>query len=116
MFEKITKGQFHLPHLADNNTTCDCGYMFVDENGKCVTMVYSGGNSNIMQEYPTSEEAKANAEFITYCFNLQQKFDIGMLEELVSVAHKCGYSMHGSQEEAESFYGIREILKVIRKS
>lgn len=32
----------------------------------------------------TKEETHANANFIAHCFNLQQKYDIGLFEETVS--------------------------------
>ena len=82
MFEKITKGEFYLPHLAKDDCSCDCGFLSAGEGGDLIATIHKQGD-NDGQGYPPLDEAKANAEFITYCFNLQQKYDIGMLEEAV---------------------------------
>ena len=83
MFEKITKGEFNLPHLAKDDCSCDCGFFFEGNSGKMIATIHKTGDNDTYSEYPTAEEAKANAEFIAYCFNLQQRFDIGKLEEMV---------------------------------
>ena len=56
-----------------------------------------------------AEEQIANAEFITYCFNLQQKYDIGMLEitvkTLASILEQldsCRLSINMKIENAEN--------------
>ena len=63
MFEKITKGKAFADELDVYGA---------DRNGIC----YCCENRN---------EAEENAEFIAYCFNLQQRFDISQLENMVSL-------------------------------
>ena len=79
MFEKITKGKASTidsdVYMSDNNLLCFCAE---DRN-----------------------ESEENAKFIAYCFNLQQKYDIGYMEKAVEIlnsnsellnlfASKCG--------------------------
>lgn len=58
MFENITKGEFYLSGNSvstDDVDVCEVGF----------------------------KDRQQNAEFISYCFNLQQRFDISKLEEVV---------------------------------
>lgn len=72
-FEKITKGDFELhkhskttAQRIDGRTVASCaGYSTNTDNGEHVC------------------ENEANAEFIAFAFNLQQKLDIGVYEEVV---------------------------------
>lgn len=64
---KFTKGEWSLPHFADEAVDCNCGSVLSEgyfgaiatvhiDNGKCVSQ---GGN-----DCPPLEEAKANAHLI----------------------------------------------------
>ena len=60
MFENITKGEFYLSGnciSTDDVDICELGF----------------------------KNKEQNAEFIAYCFNLQQRFDIGKLEEAIKL-------------------------------
>ena len=61
MFEKITKGKANAIeadiYMYDGNMLCYC--------------------TECRNEY------EDNAKFIAYCFNLQQKYDIGMMEKII---------------------------------
>lgn len=83
MFEKITKGKFHAQFTTVDGTVYDFNEVYEGENNKVIVTTHKEGDDDIYASYPTAEEAKANAEFITYCFNLQQRFDISKLEEVV---------------------------------
>lgn len=61
---KFTKGEWQLPHLARIDTVCNCGYVFVGEEGKCIATIHEGGQMHNGEEYPEFEEAKANARLI----------------------------------------------------
>jgi len=76
MFEKITKGESIITQRGDK-------YLLqIECDGKLAAFTGSF----------------ANAEFITYCFNLQQKYDIVCLEEAV----KCLESVKGLLDECIS--------------
>ena len=110
MFEKITKGEFHLPHLASDGTACNCGFLFVGEEGALVATIHKDGDH---EDCPPLEEAKANAEFITYCFNLQQRYNIEALEEAVSALEEA--QLHHQGGHSGVGYSIREAIAKIRK-
>lgn len=62
---KGTKGEWSLPHLADDNTTCDCG--FVLSEGYCgaiATVHYSVDRDLENGDNPPLYEAKWNAKLI----------------------------------------------------
>jgi len=59
MFEKITKG------ITEAVIDKEYGITDVQCNGELIASTYGDVD---------------NAEFIAYCFNLQQKYDIGMFE------------------------------------
>lgn len=76
MFEKRTKNV----KIKDN---CTSVLVNVDSDPKrgnieTVAVCYQGFDLD-----GTKEEAVGNAEFICFCFNLQQKYDIGLFEKLV---------------------------------
>ena len=64
MFEKISKGEFKTTYCAE----------VVDLGGKTLVDAY---------DVASTGSANANAEFICFCFNLQQKYDIGLFEDTV---------------------------------
>lgn len=64
MFEEITKGEF-----TSNGNAVHCGH-------KCIHI-------------GTDELRHKNAEFIAYCFNIQQRYDISKLEECVKMLDMC---------------------------
>ena len=125
MFEKITKEVT----LQNDVVVMNNNYDYKIGNIEAVAICYTGFNSP-----DTIEEAKANAEFITYCFNLQQKYDISKLEEAIEIiessaellnlfASKIGVCTEDAalRSDAEDFGSLRVIrcekslLKQIRK-
>ena len=88
MFKKITKGQF-------TQGLCNT----YNQNGLCIATARNDGN--LLED----------AEFITYCFNLQQRLDIGMLEKSVRLLEYCGRVMRNDPHA-----NIDEFLAKIRKS
>lgn len=84
MFEKITKNvnlssDFIIENLDYNSKI-----------GNIETVATCCVGFNIRNTY---EEAKANAEFITFCFNLQQRFDIGLFQQVILKLSECNRRM-----------------------
>jgi len=81
MFENITKGVWSI----------DKRNVKVNKHGSMVypLRVKDGvlTKKNVVKCYSIDAD-KSNAEFIAYCFNLQQRFDISKLEESVKMLEK----------------------------
>lgn len=93
MFEKITKGRVF------SDECCVYGY---DDNGIC----HCSEDRN---------EAEANAEFIAYCFNLQQKYNIGMLEEAVKTLASLLEELYSFSLPTSMNYEIEQSEKLLSK-
>jgi len=80
-FENITKGKF-ISNSGLISTKIESAHNI---SIKAILIPSSGiGNYDI---------ENANAEFVSYCFNLQQKMDIGCYEDVVSMLNSI---YHGS--------------------
>ena len=70
-FENISKGEFKA------------NFIDLDDFGVAVVSVESKVIAQCNFNDQLTEERKDNTEFIAYCFNLQQRYDISKLEEVV---------------------------------
>jgi hypothetical protein len=60
-----TPGPWAVPHLAQPDVKCDCGYVLVDHLMGAVATVHTADTADqYADEYPPREEAKANARLI----------------------------------------------------
>lgn len=64
---KGTKGKWSLPHFADPNSKCKCGYVLCEQYCGSVTTVNYSNNGDDWRDgdYPPIEEAKYNAYLIS---------------------------------------------------
>ena len=89
-FENISKGEF----------------AFIIGQSKCSVNIKSDVNKSknlcVVQNIN-------DAEFISYCFNLQQRYDISKLEEAVKLLEKMSDNM------TIDLAGIKQLLKQIKK-
>ena len=79
MFENITKGVWSIDE--DKTNVNEYG---VTEISLRVDLTGSESPFNNVIVYEPDGKT-VNAEFIAYCFNLQQRFDIGKLEEAIKL-------------------------------
>ena len=101
-FENISKGEFETRKRLLGK--CEFEYeIYVPP----YWIAHTRGDSN--------EEAQGNAQFITFCFNLQQRYDISKLEEAVKLLDK--YLNYGSdwQRISECDDECDKLLKEIKK-
>ncbi len=62
---KGTPAPWSLPHFADDNCTCDCGFVLVEGHcGAVATVHYSKDNSVNNGDNPPPEQCIANAKLI----------------------------------------------------
>lgn len=85
MFENITKGVWSIDEdRVKINKHGSTVYPLRAEDGKL-------NQTNVVRCYEIQPD-RSNAEFIAYCFNLQQRFDISKLEEAVELLEICSNS------------------------
>ena len=84
-FENISKGEFYVEDVQ-------------------VSGLITNGHEMVCAAYQ-----KSNAEFIAFCFNLQQRYDISKLEEAVKLLEKMSDNM------IIDLAGIKQLLKQIKK-
>lgn len=102
-FENISKGKFQYrksefiyPAFVDNL------------DGFCIEI--HDLNNNKQSDY--------NAEFIAFCFNLQQKYDISKFEECVDLISKITVKLlygFDIKQDSEIHKQILELLKEVKK-
>ena len=92
MFEKITKGEF-------NQGLCNT----YNQDGLCVAT--SRNEGNLIED----------AEFITYCFNLQQNYNIGMMEEAVKTLASLLEELYSCSLPTSMNYEIEQSEKLLSK-
>ena len=99
-FENISKGEFKSNLIDLDNF----GIAAVSTESKVIAQC--NFNDSL------TEERKDNTEFIAFCFNLQQRYDISKLEETVNTLEELlGYGLL-NQHYAKS---IEQLLKQIKK-
>ena len=94
-FENISKGEFEAN--------------FIDLDGFGVAVVSTESKVIAQCNFNDSltEERKDNTEFIAFCFNLQQRYDISKLEEVVNLLENINGSL--------GFPSVEQLLKQIKK-
>lgn len=95
MFENISKGEVHLPHFCNTEpNSCNCGFLFIGEDATTIGCLYHNKHEGDVgeEDYPEKDEAIANANFIKFCFDLQQKYDIGLFEELIKAVENISFT------------------------
>ena len=106
MFEKITKGNCSV---SKSNPTPNQHGVFgldLDVSGKEDFFTLW-----LDSKYPTTEEYET-AKFFAYCLNLQQRFDIGLLEECVMFIEK----IRGSNDVDSAYVDeSSELLTKVKK-
>lgn len=111
MFEKISKGEWTIPHFVkkQSENDCGCGFIFAIECEEVVAGIYYKKDDSFEQsEHPDVDTAKANAEFICFCGNLQQRYDISKLEDAVTLLELLNkpclpQDQHALQESVNEF-------------
>lgn len=105
VFENISKGEFETRKRLLGK--CEFEYeIYVPP----YWIAHTRGDSN--------EEAQGNAQFIAFCFNLQQRYDISKLEEAVRLLEtqisclNAGFDITANSVLHEE---IKVILKQIKK-
>jgi hypothetical protein len=100
---KGTKGEWTLPHLADDNTTCDCGFVLNDGYcGAIATVHYSVDRDLENGDNPPLDEAKWNAKLIANA------------PELLKV---CQNIMECYEEKGQLLsFNVDEVRKVLEKT
>ena len=110
MFKNITQGAFYIRELLDENSSFEID--FKNDYACMNTLAYTANvDVNI-------DEERANAEFIAFCFNLQQKYDILKFEECVLLLEKqLDYLDAGINISVDSVLHdkIEQLLKQIKK-
>jgi hypothetical protein len=104
MFENISKGEFKLKqkYYADTDFEFQISippYWIATVRGD------------------TEEISRQNAEFVFYCFSLQQRYDISKLERCVELLHDMNdlYINKKTIELPILFSEIEQLLKQIKK-
>ena len=105
MFENISKGEF-----TSRNK-------FVELDGK---ILFTSWNPYLFGK--TSDIINKNAEFVSFCFNLQQRYDISKLEEAVETLELVKselytiHSQYGDKQNAlENSLALREIEQLLKE-
>lgn len=64
--EGVTKGEWRPGHLANDDHSCDCGFVFdsLDRQGSIATVNFGKEGDQFAAEYPSRDEAKANLIYI----------------------------------------------------
>lgn len=60
-------------------------------------------------------KTRHDAEFIAYCFNLQQRYDISRLEEAVKAIENISFSKKDNYSLKMAIYEAEQLLKEIKK-
>ena len=105
-FENISKGEFKA------------NFIDLDDFGVAVVSVESKVISQCNFNDQLTEERKDNTEFIAYCFNLQQRYDISKLEEAVDLLSKIAVKLlYGFEikQDSDIHKQLEHILKEIKK-
>lgn len=99
MIEKlgITPGPWSVPHFANPDSRCDCGYIFCDPSGNTICEVFYKRDKDRYSEHRGRQEASANARLIATAPE--------MLGALIKVYNNRG--------EADKLYIIADRLKPI---
>lgn len=100
MFENISKGKF-------TNDGID-----VIVNGFIVAQSYDTTDACVNEM--NIQEAESNAEFIAYCFNLQQRLDISCYEEVIKALEKSMAALR--LDEWQNSQGYKEIEQILNKA
>lgn len=82
MFENITKGEYVIVGYAGEH----------DEGGASIKCGNIPICSTSYARKDRWDEYYDNAKFIAYCFNLQQKYDIGLFEELIKAVENISFT------------------------
>ena len=119
-FENISKGEWSLPHFVakKSKSDCGCGFLFAHECEEVVANIYyKKDDSTEESEHPELETAKANAEFICFCGNLQQRLDIGCYEEVFDALQSIVSLYRGSQNGTNKVIAqqLEEILNKAKR-
>lgn len=98
MFENITKGVWSIDQqkVKVNKYRTTVFPLRIDTEPMCFT--------NVARIYEP-EANMQNAEFIVYCFNLQQRFDVSKLEEAVK-------ALENSKQVIESLISSKRIVNL----
>lgn len=91
---KGTKGEWSLPHFADPNSKCKCGYVLCEQYcGSVATINYSNEGDDWRDgDFPPIEEAKYNAYLISAAPML-----LFELQELVRICKANGIGVDSAE-------------------
>jgi len=106
MFENISKGEFSFDKAY---STDRCVYTAVVSNN-----AEKGSDIFVLElePYNNMEVANNNAEFITFAFNLQQRYDISKLEEAVK---QLEIATDILETQGCNMDEVKQLLKQIKK-
>ena len=102
-FENITRGGYNI---ANDLYPCD-----INVDSKLHSTVYRN------RSFIASEQEKEDAQFVAFCFNLQQKYDIGLFEEALRMIEHLSDSLEEEYGHSLSICDdARELLDRIKQN
>ena len=97
--------KWSLPHFADPDIDCSCGYVFNEAGDTICEVYYTSEKTDRNQSYPTQEEAIKNARLISIAPEMSEEIETlqKLIKNMIKAYHRHDDSLHYAISEAKNY-------------